>query len=44
VNTDVLKQQLIDHEGMRLRPYRCTSKKLTIGVGRNLDDVGISRE
>ena len=33
---------LILHEGLRLKPYRCTKKKLTIGVGRNLDDVGIS--
>ena len=32
------------HEGLRLKPYRDTVGKLTIGVGRNLDDVGISRE
>ena len=31
-------------EGERLKPYRCTAGKLTIGVGRNLDDVGISKE
>lgn len=30
------------NEDIKLRPYRCTSGKLTIGVGRNLDDVGIS--
>ena len=35
---------LIKHEGMRLKPYRDTVGKLTIGVGRNLDDVGISEE
>ena len=29
---------------MKLKPYLCTSKKLTIGIGRNLDDVGISKE
>ncbi len=29
-------------EGVRLRPYRCTAGRLSIGVGRNLDDVGIS--
>ena len=29
---------------MKLKPYLCTSKKLTIGIGRNLDDVGISEE
>lgn len=32
------------HEGLRLKPYRCTAGRLTIGYGRNLDDVGISRE
>ena len=30
------------HEGFRSKPYRCTAKKLTIGYGRNLDDVGIT--
>jgi lysozyme len=29
------------HEAMRLKPYRDTVGKLTIGVGRNLDDNGI---
>lgn len=29
-------------EGVRLKPYRDPVGKLTIGTGRNLDDVGIS--
>lgn len=29
-------------EGFRSKPYRDTVGKLTIGYGRNLDDVGIS--
>lgn len=29
-------------EGMQLKPYRCSAGKLTIGVGRNLDDNGIT--
>lgn len=37
-----LVQQLLRDEGLRLRPYRDTVGKLTIGVGRNLDDVGVS--
>lgn len=37
-----IEEQLILHEGLRLKPYRCTAGKLTIGVGRNLDDKGIS--
>lgn len=40
--TDKLTAMLVDHEGMRRKPYRCTAGKLTIGVGRNLDDRGIS--
>lgn len=39
-----MREQLILHEGLKLMPYRCTSDKLTIGVGRNLDDRGISEE
>lgn len=30
------------HEGLRLKVYRDTAGKLTIGYGRNLDDKGIS--
>lgn len=32
------------HEDEKLKPYRCTSGKLTIGVGRNLEDNGISTQ
>lgn len=39
---DSLRAQLRAHEGVRLMPYRCPAGKLTIGVGRNLDDRGIS--
>ena len=39
-----IKAQLVRHEGLRLKPYRCTAGKLTIGYGRNLDDRGISRK
>jgi len=38
-----LEQQLIKHEDLRLKPYRCTAGKLTLGVGRNLDDSGITK-
>ena len=36
------KDMIQRHEGLRLKPYRCTAGKLTIGYGRNLDDRGIS--
>ena len=47
-----MKTQLLRDEGFSGKPYRDTSKqigfegkpgKLTIGIGRNLDDVGISQ-
>jgi lysozyme len=38
-----IKEQLVRHEGLRLKPYRCTAGRLTIGIGRNLDDCGISQ-
>ena len=31
-------------EGMKLKPYHDTNGKRTIGVGRNLDDKGLSNE
>jgi lysozyme len=40
----MLQEHLIREEGERLKPYKCTAGKLTIGVGRNLEDVGITRE
>lgn len=44
VMNEKLVSQLIRQEGLHLKPYRCPAGKLTIGVGRNLDDVGISNE
>ena len=40
---DALTARLIRHEGLRLKPYRDTAGRLTIGVGRNLDGAGLSR-
>lgn len=37
-----LRAQLVRHEAMKLKPYRDSVGKLTIGVGRNLDDIGIT--
>lgn len=44
IDREAMVRQLRLHEGERLKPYRCTAGKLTIGVGRNLEDRGISRE
>jgi len=42
VNRDLLRQQLISDEGLKLKPYTDTTGHITLGVGRNLTDVGIS--
>ena len=39
-----IEEQLILHEGYRKKPYRCTAGYWTVGVGRNLEDVGLSKE
>jgi lysozyme len=36
-----LRDSLKLHEGLRLKPYKDSIGKLTIGFGRNLDDNGI---
>lgn len=42
VDDKALVRQIELHEGLRLKPYRCTAGRLTIGVGRNLEDRGIT--
>lgn len=44
VDRTAMTRQLRLHEGERLKPYRCTAGKLTIGVGRNLEDRGITAQ
>ncbi len=36
------RKQLTYDEGKTNKPYRCPAGKLTIGVGRNIEDSGIS--
>ena len=42
MDTDKLLKELRRHEGMRNFPYKCSAGKLTIGVGRNIEDIGIT--
>jgi lysozyme len=42
MDKDRLISQLTADEGKKNKPYRDTVGKLTIGVGRNLDDRGLS--
>jgi len=39
-----LSDQLIAHEGMELRLYKCPAGKWSIGAGRNLQDRGITED
>ena len=41
---ELVIQDLKRDEGFRSKPYRDTVGKLTIGYGRNLNDVGINKE
>ena len=41
--TEIAAKLITLNEGYRQKPYRCTAGKLTIGIGRNLDDKGISQ-
>jgi len=40
----LIEQMLIIDEGIKLKPYRDIVGNLTIGVGRNLYDVGITED
>lgn len=44
LDLDALRSELRRDEGVRLKPYRDTVGKITIGVGRNLTDIGITPE
>lgn len=43
MNKELLEQELIRDEGLKLFPYEDTVSKITIGVGRNLTDKGLTR-
>ncbi len=44
MNKVKLAEQLKQHEGLRLKPYTDTVGKLTLGIGRNLEDKGITEQ
>ena len=39
-----LREQLLADEGFRRKVYRCTGGYLTIGVGRNVEGKGLTRD
>jgi len=44
MNKVKLAEQLKQHEGLRLKPCTDTVGKLTLGIGRNLEDKGITEQ
>ena len=44
MDLNIFTKELTLDEGLELKPYQCTANKVTIGIGRNLTDVGISEE
>ncbi len=44
VNLIELKKDLTRDEAKRKKPYLCSAGKVTIGIGRNLDDRGLSED
>ncbi len=44
MDVEKLLTDLVRDEGLRLKPYRCTAGKLTIGIGRNIEDIGITHD
>ena len=44
MNKVKLAEQLKKHEGIKLKPYTDTVGKLTLGIGRNLEDKGITEQ
>ena len=43
MNLDLLVAELIRDEDLKLKPYVDSVGKITLGVGRNLEDKGISK-
>ena len=38
-----LLQQIKEHEGLKLKLYKCPAGRLTIGYGHNIEDNGLSK-
>ena len=44
MNQQEIEEQLIKHEGFENKLYYCSMGKATIGVGRNIENYGLSEE
>lgn len=43
MNVRKVAELIKKHEGLRLKPYFCSAKKLTLGYGRNIEENGITK-
>lgn len=43
MDVEKLRNFIARHEGLRLKAYRCPEGKLTIGYGRNIEELGITK-
>lgn len=44
IDYTALRREIVAVEGMKLSLYRCSAGKLSIGIGRNIEDRGISAD
>jgi lysozyme len=44
MDVEKLKDQLILHEGLELKSYQCSAGFVTLGVGRNVEELGITED
>lgn len=44
MDVEKLKDQLILHEGLELKSYTCSAGYVTLGVGRNVEELGITED
>ena len=44
MDVEKLKDQLILHEGLELKSYQCSAGFITLGVGRNVEELGITED
>jgi len=44
LKSEMIQNYIKKNEGLKLKPYKCTAGKTTIGYGRNIEDNGITKD
>jgi lysozyme len=44
LKSEMIQNYIKKNEGLKLKPYKCTAGKTTIGYGRNIEDKGITKD